>query len=221
MKAPRLRGVATAGVLALVLAACGSGGTPAARTRTSRPSHRPDGEVRPRRTGSRPPAAPIKIGAIATMSGGIDFSSSPKSAKAYFDCVNANGGINGRPIEYTFDDDALDPQKASALASKYASDTSVVAMTGGASFIACASNQPIFEGANLFDILGVGVPQPCFYSKNMSALNAGPRLSLISAAQTQVKDFGIKSFASGGYPIPGLGDWVKDGARAVRARPPA
>ena len=49
-------------------------------------------------------------------------------------------------------------------------------MTGGASFIACGINQPIFEKANLFDILGVGVPQPCFYSKNMSALNAGPRL---------------------------------------------
>jgi branched-chain amino acid transport system substrate-binding protein len=212
MKAPRLRGVATMGVLALTLAACGSSGSEPS-VDSDIPSAAATGAKCGLGKAAKATGTPIKIGAIATMSGGIDFSSAPKSAKAYFDCVNANGGINGRPVEYSFEDDALDPQKASALASKFASDPDVVAMTGGASFIACAGNQPIFEKGNLYDILGVGVPQPCYYSKNMSALNAGPRLSLISAAQMQVKDFGIKSFASNGYPIPGLGDWVKDGAQ--------
>lgn len=56
--------------------------------------------------------SPIKVGAISTESGGIDFSSSSKAAQAYFDCVNANGGINGRPIEYDPQDDGLDAQKA-------------------------------------------------------------------------------------------------------------
>ena len=213
MKAPRLRGAATTGVLVLALAACGSSGDEAGADSDIASVAAGGGAKCGLANGKKAGGAPIKIGAIATMSGGIDFSSAPRTAKAYFDCVNANGGVNGRPIQYSFEDDALDPQKASALASKFASDTSVVAMTGGASFIACAGNQPIFERAGLYDILGVGVPQPCYYSKNMSALNAGPRLSLISAAQTQVKDFGIKSFAGGGYPIPGLGDWVKDGAQ--------
>lgn len=213
MKAPGLRGAATAGVLVLALAACGSSGDGNGADSDIASAAASDGAKCGLADGKKADGAAIKIGAIATMSGGIDFSSAPKAAKAYFDCVNANGGINGRPIEYSFEDDALDPQKASALASKFASDRSVVAMTGGASFIACAGNQPIFERAGLFDILGTGVPQPCFYSKNMSALNAGPRLSLISAAQMQVKDFGIKSFVSNGYPIPGLGDWVKDGAQ--------
>src|SRR2546430_12021325 len=53
--------------------------------------------------------APIKIGAMATASGGIDFSSAVRSAAAFFKCVNANGGINGRPIGYALGDDALDP----------------------------------------------------------------------------------------------------------------
>lgn len=212
MKGMRLRGIVAGGVLTLTVAACGSGsGTGGADSDITSVAPASVTAKCGLANGQRATGTPIKVGAIATMSGGLDFSSSPKTAKAYFDCVNANGGINGRPIEYVYEDDALDPQKASALASKFAADSSVVAMTGGASFIACASNQPIFEKANLFDILGVGVPRPCFYSKNMSALNAGPRLSLISAVQMQVKDFGIKSFASGGYPIPGLGDWVKDG----------
>lgn len=212
MKSYRRAAAAACALLALLTTACGSSSGKAADAdikSATASSHVKCGLSNDKKaTGT-----PIKVGAIATMSNGIDFSSAPKSAKAYFDCVNANGGINGRPIEYSFEDDALDPQKASALATKFASDSSVVAMTGGASFIACAGNQPIFEKANLFDILGVGVPKGCFYSKNMSALNAGPRLSLISAAQLLVKDFAIKSFASGDYPIPGLGDWVKDGAQ--------
>ena len=49
---------------------------------------------------------PIKVRALTTASGGIDFSSAPRSATAFFKCVNANGGINGRPIDYAYGDDA-------------------------------------------------------------------------------------------------------------------
>lgn len=45
------------------------------------------------------------------MSKGLDFSSAPLAAKAYFECVNANGGINGRPIEFVLEDDGLDPRR--------------------------------------------------------------------------------------------------------------
>ena len=183
-------------------------------TRTSSPTSSPARSPAASPTSEEATGAPIKVGAISTQSGGIDFSSSPKAAQAYFDCVNANGGINGRPIDYQPEDDGLDPQKASALATKFAGDKDVVAMVGGASFIACGINQPIYEKANLFDILGVGVPQPCFHSKNMSALNAGPRLSMISAVQQQVEENGVTSAAGSGYAIPGLGDWVKDGLEA-------
>ena len=212
MKAARLLSIAVASALVTVVAGCASSGSSDA-----------DSDLKSELTGQiacglsngkEATGSPIKVGAISTESGGIDFSSSSKAAQAYFDCVNANGGINGRPIDYDPQDDGLDPQKASALATKFASDKDVVAMVGGASFIACGINQPIYEKANLFDILGVGVPQPCFYSKNMSALNAGPRLSMISAVQQQVEENGVTSAAGSGYTIPGLGDWVKDGLEA-------
>ena len=42
---------------------------------------------------------PIPLGAIATNQPGTSFTDIPNMAKAYFDCVNANGGINGHPIK--------------------------------------------------------------------------------------------------------------------------
>jgi branched-chain amino acid transport system substrate-binding protein len=48
---------------------------------------------------------PIPIGSINGVTGPDDFSSSAKAAQAYFKCVNANGGINGRPVKYITADD--------------------------------------------------------------------------------------------------------------------
>ena len=39
---------------------------------------------------------PIKVGSIQSKTGPDDFSSSGQGAKAFFECVNANGGINGQ-----------------------------------------------------------------------------------------------------------------------------
>ena len=55
--------------------------------------------------GERASGKAIQIGAIVGKTGPEDFSSSARSASAYFDCVNANGGINGRPVAYTVQDD--------------------------------------------------------------------------------------------------------------------
>ena len=70
-------------------------------------------------TGEKATGEPIKIGAIATNVPGIDFTWITSMAKAYFDCVNDNGGINGRPIEYIDEDEHIDPAARSpALAKK-------------------------------------------------------------------------------------------------------
>ena len=61
---------------------------------------------------------------------GIDFTDISDLAAAYFDCVNANGGIYGRPVELIVENDELDPQKASAAAAKLIESDGVVAMVG-------------------------------------------------------------------------------------------
>ena len=102
---------------------------------------------------------------------------------AYFKCVNDNGGINGRPIDYAYEDDALNQQKAAQIAAQFADDKSVVALAGDATFIGCGAANPIYKKANLYSITGTGVPQSCFESSNIAPVNAGPRISAVATMQ--------------------------------------
>ncbi|MFD5264803.1 ABC transporter substrate-binding protein [Streptomyces sp. NPDC058335] len=163
--------------------------------------------------GKKAAGKPIKVGAISTMSNGVDFSSSPLAAKAYFDCVNANGGINGRPVDYDSQDDALDPQKGSALATQFAENKDVVAMVGDASFVSCGIEQPIYAAADLYSITGVGVPRSCFFSKNIAPVNGGPRLSMVSQAKFLVDEYGATSISTQVTGLPDLGDWLVQGLK--------
>ncbi|WP_165945676.1 ABC transporter substrate-binding protein [Micromonospora sp. KC606] len=167
--------------------------------------------------GNKATGAPIKVAAIATESGGVDFSSSPKSAKAYFDCVNDNGGINGRPIQYAIGDDALDPTKTAQLAAGYAADTSVVAMVGDATFVGCQQANSEYKKANLYSITGVGVPQACFQSSNIAPVNAGPRTSALATLQYFERKGEASKFFAAGLKTVGNGDWVSAGINAYAA----
>ena len=47
---------------------------------------------------------------------GVDFTTIGKFAAAYFKCVNDNGGINGRPIDYILYNEQLNPTQEASLA---------------------------------------------------------------------------------------------------------
>jgi branched-chain amino acid transport system substrate-binding protein len=162
-------------------------------------------------TGQEATGEPIKVAAVATASGGVDFSSSPNSAKAYFDCVNDNGGVNGRPIQYEFGDDALDPTKTAQLAAGYAADESVVAMVGDATFVGCDVANVEYKKLDLYSITGVGVPQACFESSNIAPVNAGPRTSALAVLQYFERQGQANPFFAVGLNTRGNGDWVADG----------
>ena len=68
--------------------------------------------------GKKATGTPIKLGGIATKQPGTDFTDIPNTAKAYFDCVNDNGGINGRPIDYSIETEQTDPGQVASLARK-------------------------------------------------------------------------------------------------------
>ena len=154
---------------------------------------------------------PIKIRALTTASGGIDFSSAPRSAAAFFKCVNANGGINGRPIDYAYEDDALNQQKAAQIAAKFAGDTSIVALAGDATFIGCGAANPIYKKADLYSITGTGVPQACFESSNIAPVNAGPRMSAVATVQYLNAQGKAARIAQVSNKVPGVGDWLQAG----------
>ena len=50
-------------------------------------------------------AAPIVVGSINTNSGPAAFPEASEAAAAVFDAFNADGGLDGRMIEYTTADD--------------------------------------------------------------------------------------------------------------------
>ena len=133
-------------------------------------------------TGEAATGEPIKIGAIATNVPGIDFTWIGGMAGAYFDCVNDNGGINGRPIEYIVEEEQIDPQQIASLATKLIEQDGVVGLVGSTSIIDCSVNGQYYAEQGFYLIIA-GVDQACFSQPNFSAVNMGPYYSSLGGAQ--------------------------------------
>ena len=137
--------------------------------------------------GKKATGNPIKIGAVSTMIPGIDFKDGPNSQTAYFNCVNDNGGVHGRPIQLINLNDELDAGKAGAAASKLIESEKVVAMAGGFSIIDCPVNSKLYADKK-FNVIVAGVPAECFGLPNVAATNMGPHYSAQGAAQAVIAD---------------------------------
>src|SRR5205085_10907086 len=140
--------------------------------------------------------------------------SSAKGAAAFFACVNANGGINGRPVKYLIEDDGWNPEKAGQVASKLVKDQQVVAMVGNTSFVECAANAQLYKQENVVVIAGVGVPRECFEQANYAPTNEGPRISTIGAGQYAHDKYNAKRIVCVSTNIPNMGNWSCDGLAA-------
>lgn len=162
-------------------------------------------------SGDEATGEPIKVGSIQSETGPDDFSSAGQGAKAFFECVNANGGINGRPIEYLIEDDQWNPEIAGQAAAKLVDDEGVVAMVGSSSFVECGVNSPLYESAGVIAVYGTGVPKECFFSQNISPTNAGPRISALGVAQYMASEYGAESMVCISQNIPNTGEWVCTG----------
>lgn len=75
----------------------------------------------------------VKIGAHFPLTGvaAPGYSEIPTGAKAYFDYVNAAGGVNGRQIEYVVRDDSYDPTTTTQVVNELVLQDEVFAVVGG------------------------------------------------------------------------------------------
>jgi branched-chain amino acid transport system substrate-binding protein len=162
-------------------------------------------------TGAAATGEPIVIGAITGKTGPDDFSNSTKAAKAYFDCLNANGGIKGRPVSYLVEDDQWDPEKAAQLAAKLVDDEKAVLMVGNSSYVECGANADYYKKSGIYVVAGVGVPRECFFAENYAPTNAGPRVSMLGAMGYALDKLSAKSVVCIGPNIPNVGTWSCDG----------
>ena len=100
-------------VLALVAAACGRGG----------------GETKAGTSDPGITATTIKLGGSYPFSGPASaYGTIGVSAKAYFDWLNAKGGVNGRKIEFTTLDDGYEPARALQNAKRLVEQDKVFAL---------------------------------------------------------------------------------------------
>ncbi len=166
-------------------------------------------------TGKKATGKPIPIGAVTSMSGIGSFKEADEAAKAYFDCVNDNGGIHGRPIVYHDEDDQSQLDVAAQAAKKLVGDEGVYVLIGSTSFIECIPNANYYLKENVLEI-GLGIPSQCYQSKNIAEINAGPRQSGIGGADYARRKLGAKSlvcsipkFPGSDYSCNGLEEWGK------------
>jgi branched-chain amino acid transport system substrate-binding protein len=89
----------------------------------------------------------ILLGGTVPLSGEASaFGSVGPGAKAYFDYVNAKGGVNGRRIEYRFYDDAYDPAKTVQLTRRLVEQDKVFAIFNSVGTANNAAIQPYLNG---------------------------------------------------------------------------
>ena len=158
-------------------------------------------------TGQAATGAPIVIGGIYGDAAPGDWSSSTDSAAAYFACVNANGGINGRPIEYNVENDQWSPEGAAQAAAKLVNDKKAVAMVGNGSFIEMAVNAKTYQDAGIMSMASACAISECFETPNIVSTNQGPLASNLGAAQYAQEELGSKNVACIGLNIPNNGIW--------------
>lgn len=158
-------------------------------------------------TGEAASGTPIKVGGIHGNAAPGDFSSATDAAAAYFACVNANGGIGGRPIEYIVENDQWNPELAAQAGAKLVTDAGVVAMVGNASFVEMSVNAPLYSKSNVMAMASGCAASECFESSNIVSTNQGPLASSVGAAMYAVQELGATNVSCIGLAIPSVGNW--------------
>jgi branched-chain amino acid transport system substrate-binding protein len=117
---------------------------------------------------------PIVVASVNALSGPVTFPEASAAANAVFDRFNAEGGLDGRPIQYVMLDDKGDPSAAAAAARDAVESSNAVALVGGASLLDCEVNHEYWEQNDIVSIQGTGVDPFCFTTPNIAPVNAGP-----------------------------------------------
>ncbi|MGF6291633.1 ABC transporter substrate-binding protein [Paraburkholderia youngii] len=113
--------------------------------------------------------------------------------KAGFDLaldeINRDGGINGHPLQYVFEDSQSDPRQAVAIAQKFVDDKRILIELGDFSSPASMAASPIYQRAGLVQ-LGFTNSHPDFtkggdfiWSPSVSQADAQPLLADLAVKQ--------------------------------------
>jgi branched-chain amino acid transport system substrate-binding protein len=221
-QAPRARAaVALAAAIGMLAAGCSSSsttssGTPAStQSASSSPSST---TVSTSQCGTRPgvtaTGTPITVGGIVTDQPGTSFTDIAFMAKAYFACVNANGGVNGHPVDYIIEKEQTNPAQIAAEAKQLVQSDHVVAIVGNTSILECTIDHSYWEKLG-FDIIDSGIAPECYSTSNSAAVNMGPRYSSDGAVQYALSQH-VSKVVFDQSNVPGTG-YIAAGPSALAA----
>jgi len=164
------------------------------------------------KNGKKATGEPIKLGGIFTKQPGTDFSEIGLTAQAYFKCVNDNGGINGRPIEYVFKTEQTDPGQIASIAKQLVENEKVLGIVGNISIIECTVNHKYWESKGIYTI-GAGIAPECWSTPNSAPVNMGPRYSVDGGTQYLIREK-VKKLVLVQSNVPGTG-YIEGGFLAI------
>ena len=128
---PFRKSIALVAVLGFAAASCGSDSTTKAPTPTEAAPANSSSDTK-----AAPSGAPIKLMTVTTLNAnGPTYENISITAKIAADFINANGGINGRPLEVQVCDEQFDPAVAATCARKAVED-GVVSVVGSFTYFA-------------------------------------------------------------------------------------
>jgi branched-chain amino acid transport system substrate-binding protein len=208
--------VALAAVIGTLAAAgCSSGSGSSGGTASAAPT---SAAVNTSQCGTKPgvkaTGTPIPLGAIATNQPGTSFTDIPNMAAAYFDCVNANGGINGHPIKLTIKTEQTNPAQIAALAKQLVQTDHVVGIVGNTSILECTINHSYWEKLGYY-VVDSGIAPECYSTPNSAAVNMGPRYSSDGAVQYALSQH-VSKVVFDQSNVPGTG-YIAAGPAALAA----
>jgi branched-chain amino acid transport system substrate-binding protein len=129
----------------------------------------------------------IAVGNISAVTGPIPLGDASQGAKAYFDALNAKGGINGTKVKFVIGDDKTDPALSARVARDQIQQEKVVAFVGDLTLVGCGVNHQVLQRFDVRSVMAGGADPACFTQPNISPINTGPtsdyKITALYAAQ--------------------------------------
>jgi branched-chain amino acid transport system substrate-binding protein len=196
--------------------AAATSSTAASATSTSSGGSSSSGASDTSSCGSKPGVAatgtPIVLGAINTKQPGTDFTDISNMEAAYFACVNANGGVNGHPIQLKLQTEATQPPQIAAASKLLVQTDHVSGMSGTSSILECTIDHSYWEKLG-YKVIAAGIAPECYSTPNYADVNMGPRYSSDGAVQYAITQHPSKIVFDQSN-VPGTG-YIAAGPNAI------
>ena len=156
--------------------------------------------------------SPINVGTIDTKQPGTDFTDGPNMITAYFDCVNANGGVNGHPLKLFVELDQSQPSQVASDAKQLINTDHVIAIVGVFDLLECTIDQAYWKQLGIYE-MDAGIAPECWSTPNSAAVNMGPRYSSDGAVQYAISQH-VSKIVFDQSNVPGTG-YIAGGPSAL------